>query len=66
MDPLIARVAPDIQWVQDLCGAVRIRAVNLNDTVSANNYYTWQDQNGNFSINSQYLNTKRMDKALLL
>lgn len=64
LDSLVPVVSPEIYWVQDLCGAVRMKAVNTNDTTASHNSYAWLDQNGNYSILSQYINTNRMTETV--
>ncbi len=64
IDSLAPQVLPQIQWVQDLCGAVQMKAVNINDTIASNYTYDWSDENGDFSIHSQYISTNLNTEAV--
>ncbi len=61
---LTPAVVPQIEWVQDLCGEVQVKAVNANDTTSANNTYVWMDQDGYYSIYGQYLSTSHATETV--
>ena len=59
LDSLVIAVYPVILWEEDLCGTVKMKAINFNDTTAAHNNYVWLDQFGNYTINSQFITTNR-------
>ncbi len=61
---LTPAVVPQIEWVQDLCGEVKVKAVNANDTTASNNTYVWMDQDGYYNINGQYLITSNTTETV--
>ena len=63
-DQLTPQVQPQIQRVKDLCNEVQMKAVNLNDTAAGDNTYAWMDQNGNFTIYSQYINSNHYTETV--
>ncbi len=64
MDSLTSGVQPEIQWVQDLCDKVQMKAVNISDTAAANNSYVWMDQSGYYSIFSQFITTNHISESV--
>ncbi len=64
IDSLITGVQPQIQWVQDLCDKVQMKAVNMNDTAAGNNTYVWMDQAGYYNIFSQFITTNHISESV--
>lgn len=66
LDVLQPSVNASMQWVQDVCGSVQMKAVNLNDTTASNNGYVWLDDNGDFTIYSQYNTTNNTTATVMI